>query len=987
MISLLLSVASWRLGMTRPFCLPTSGNFGRMNFANRRTSAVALACNVDVATASEQSVSEIITRMNEDAAVGQVDDVLGCFDQIIGQDPASVSETMIHNIVLNAYAKAGDVVGARAWYQRMVNDGVPRNCETLGKMIECSAHAGDATEALAWWEKSLESGVDPDPSHFSLLLQAYVKVGKVSDATKLLLTAQEAGVEPHVDFYLVIIRAYGDANRPDDAAIWFNRIGEDGLKPVAACYKAVIEAFAKTGRQAEALEWYNKMKASNGVQASSASLLDAMIASIHAGVVSDVSMWRDMLLKSDSQMAVEDYSALISALAKAGRSMEVEHWIHHLKSTHMLEILHFEAAMKGFAATNQLMDAMRFFAMLEAEGFQPTTACYNSIIEVHARVGLSDKVDELFNRMASSAVEPDIFTFNSMMKSCAKARMPDKAEMWLSKAEEKGLVPDENSYRTIIDAYGIVAQPRQAQRWLRKMEVVGLQPTTRHYNAVLGAFSRAFQPNEAALMVKAMEDSGPAPKEYSYGIVVGAFARAGQADEAQKWSAHMKKMGMRPSASVLCNGISGLAQAGDLESALAWLRRDGRQVPADAVLCSTAMDILMQASRHKEALSWLDTMEQMWLQPAGKRAYITILKACNRAGAWERAVRWLDATATGKYNLTIPYRQAIDCCGKQGKRKEAAALLDSMVSEGWEAGLSAYTSIMVACANAGEFEEAATWLDKMVNAGFKPDVYTFNKVINAISMAKGVDDATRWFQKMREHGIQPDQVSWTTMITAFGRAGRKDDAEAWLRKMEESRVAPNVVTFVGVVQACAKAKCPEEAASWLGKMRDLRVDPNEFVYSRVVQSFTRAGRLAEALRIISEAERFGVPLQAAPYELAIIEMGKELQAEEAAGMLDHMKSRGLRASEPAYRYSIAACRETQNAGLAEKLLRDMLAENHVPNDYVVWNMHEILGQEEFQRLEDELGFALLADQMQEEAPRQGNMQSGRHRSTPRGPVV
>ncbi|CAJ1366520.1 unnamed protein product [Effrenium voratum] len=80
-------------------------------------------------------------------------------------------------------------------------------------------------------------------------------------------------------------------------------------------------------------------------------------------------------------------------------------------------------------------------------------------------------------------------------------------------------------------------------------------------------------------------------------------------------------------------------------------------------------------------------------------------------------------------------------------------------------------------------------------------------------------------------------------------------------------------------------------------------------------------------------------------------LGRANRAREAAGWLTQMEQAGLNPNGPVYNWVVSACRRPPNPDLAEKVIRQMLANGIMPNDFCLQVARQILGGDRFLTLQ------------------------------------
>ncbi|KAI5343950.1 hypothetical protein L3X38_011826 [Prunus dulcis] len=119
---------------------------------------------------------------------------------------------------------------------------------------------------------------------------------------------------------------------------------------------------------------------------------------------------------------------------------------------------------------------------------------------------------------------------------------------------------------------------------------------------------------------------------------------------------------------------------------------------------------------------------------------------------------------------------------------------------------------------------ALNLLNHMKEMGFDPSVLHFTTLIDGLSRAENLDACKNFFDEMIKHECLPDVVCYTLL---------------------------NVFTYNAMICGVCMAGKLEEACFMLKDMESRGCNPNFTVYSTLVSYLQNAGKLAEALEVIT----------------------------------------------------------------------------------------------------------------------------------------
>lgn len=147
------------------------------------------------------------------ASEGRTAEAVELFEQLWPlMSESEQKKPFVWNLVLAAFAEAGDFEGALDWFQRTKKAGVPMRKKAYGKMMEAAARAGRIELTLEWMEK-LRSLGEPDHEAVSILIYAYANVGRPQDAKKVLEEKIQQGTANLID-YSTVSDAFAKQGKP-----------------------------------------------------------------------------------------------------------------------------------------------------------------------------------------------------------------------------------------------------------------------------------------------------------------------------------------------------------------------------------------------------------------------------------------------------------------------------------------------------------------------------------------------------------------------------------------------------------------------------------------------------------------------------------------------------------------------------------------------------------------------------------------------------
>ncbi|KAL9153523.1 hypothetical protein ABFS82_10G055100 [Erythranthe guttata] len=155
--------------------------------------------------------------------------------------------------------------------------------------------------------------------------------------------------------------------------------------------------------------------------------------------------------------------------------------------------------------------------------------------------------------------------------------------------------------------------------------------------------------------------------------------------------------------------------------------------------------------------------------------------------------------------------------------------------------------VLSSCANLGA-QRIGREVEEIINRrGFGLNPYLKNSLISMYARCGGLARARAIFDAMPDKNL----ISWTAIIGGYGMHGHGDIAVELFDRMITARIRPDKAVFVCVLTACSHAGLTQKGLDYFHSMKSVYdLDPGSEHYSCVVDLLGRAGRLAEACRLI-----------------------------------------------------------------------------------------------------------------------------------------
>jgi pentatricopeptide repeat domain-containing protein 1 len=457
----------------------------------------------------------------------------------------------------------------------------------------------------------------------------------------------------------------------------------------------------------------------------------------------------------------------------------------------------YQIAVETCLDSNQIDAAIQILHDMHTRNIQPKTGTFQIILSALSQKRQWKKALQLLETMIEMDVPRTATQYNTVIGACAKAREVGMAKHLLQKMKKDSIRPDVVSYNSVICACANTA------RWKEALEVLdqsyrepGVTPNIFTYTSAMRACAKGGKSQRALSLLQVVKDKGLPLDSYCYTAVIDACAKGGMWEKALALFDEMEEKGIEPTEVTYSVTISALGNGLQWERAL-WLlnvMRD-KKMPVNLITYNAAITALAKSARENtkktsqvskssddneqeelwpKALGLLNQMKEDGIEPDGF-CYSSAINCCGSEGRWKEACKLIEVMRTGGPKTRpnkIAYTAAIGACGRAGQSEMALELFETMASEGLKADRVAYNALFSALRIAKNPDKAFDLWNDMCNSntsrcplptqkqgtqrgGFdtSPDIITVSDCIATLSDAGHLDQMDAVFQEAVKRGI------------------------------------------------------------------------------------------------------------------------------------------------------------------------------------------------------------------------------------------
>lgn len=257
------------------------------------------------------------------------------------------SNVYTYTMIIDAYAKQGQLDKAVAMFESMSTRGVMPNTHTYTVMIDAHAKHRNMNKALAIFKSMLLHRVMPSSHTYSVMIKVYVELGKLEEAISMFKLSSPRDIEQDSYLCVAMISAYTKCLKLENAIILFESLRSTTLSRSSELYTAMIDGYAKNGRLDDAIELFESMPANK------------------------------------VERKVETYVIMIDVFAKAG---QLEKAVTLFETMEVAKNPYTYIALLGaYGKHGRLKEAVALFELMETKGIEYDMISYTAIANMHVK--------------------------------------------------------------------------------------------------------------------------------------------------------------------------------------------------------------------------------------------------------------------------------------------------------------------------------------------------------------------------------------------------------------------------------------------------------------------------------------------------------------------------------------------------------------------------------------------------------------------------
>ncbi|XP_010549740.1 PREDICTED: pentatricopeptide repeat-containing protein At3g03580 isoform X2 [Tarenaya hassleriana] len=389
-----------------------------------------------------------------------------------------VLETTTNNILIDVYAKCGDMVSARDVFKNMEH----RESVSWNSIISGYIQSGDLMEAGKLFKMMKRMEEQTDPITYLMLLSVSTRLGYLYFGRGLHADAMKYGFHSDLAISNALIDMYAKCGETDTAMEIFDRMETRDI----VTWNTVISACVRSGDFATGLQLTTLMRS--------------------RAVSPDTATFLGMLSMCSSLAAKRQGKEIHCCLVRFGFEAELE------IGNSLIEM---------YSKCGGLKDSVRVFELMNRKDVVTWTA----LIYAYGMYGEGEKAMEAFSDMEESGIVPDNVAFVAIIYACSHSGLVEEGLACFDRMKSHyRITPKVEHYACVVD---LLSRSHQISRAEEFMEAMPMKPDASMWASLLSACRASRDMETAERASEKIMELDPEDPGYSV-LASNAYAAMGE---------------------------------------------------------------------------------------------------------------------------------------------------------------------------------------------------------------------------------------------------------------------------------------------------------------------------------------------------------------------------------------------------------------------------------------------------------------------------
>ncbi|XP_037461975.1 putative pentatricopeptide repeat-containing protein At1g13630 isoform X1 [Triticum dicoccoides] len=342
----------------------------------------------------------------------EVCDVMCCSQKVV---PTSLN----HLSILLGLCKKGLLVEARWYLENVASRYQPGDVILYNVVIDGYAKVGDIGNAVRLYDQIVVAGMNPTIITCNSLLYGYCKFGDLHAAESYFRAIEISNLLPTAVTYTTIMDALSEAGKVNTMLSFFYEMVEKGIKPNAVTYSVVIKGLCKQLRFRDAIHFLDNMDGADPITYNT--LIQGFC---EAQDIQMAFCMHDRMLCCGLVPTPVTYNLLINVLCLKGKVIQAEMLLESLREKGIeLRKFAYTTIIKAQCAKGMPYDAISLVGKLIDDGFETSIEDFSAAINRLCKRKFPKEAVMFIPIMLSVGVFPDTQVYFVLVKALQKSNM------------------------------------------------------------------------------------------------------------------------------------------------------------------------------------------------------------------------------------------------------------------------------------------------------------------------------------------------------------------------------------------------------------------------------------------------------------------------------------------------------------------------------------------------------------------------------------
>ncbi|XP_078164354.1 pentatricopeptide repeat-containing protein At3g23020-like [Carex rostrata] len=402
-----------------------------------------------------------------------------------------------HNVMVDAYAKAGQFEKALGVFLRMIREGPEPDAVTFNTIAHACGQSGRFKEVPKFVTAIIKLNFIPDSKSHVSILSLCIKAGYIDLAESYFSTVKGKSVILDILGYRKLLYGYTKLNMVNKAETLVREIEAKGVVIDEYAQSALTRMYINAGLLRKAWSWFEKI--------------------------------------SDS-ISADCFSANIDAFGEGGFLSLAERAFLRCLEKKKAGVSTFNVMVKAYGIGKEYEMACELVDCMEEKyGVLPDSCTYNSLVIVLSGAQLLEKACIYARKMYDAGLVSSCFSYSIIIGCFVKLGDVEMAENLFNEMSRLNMQIDMVTYSMLIDAYASIGNVEMASKYLDLLRKAGFKVNLVICNSLLKLYTKAgclLEAAETYSLLKSLRGTGTADL-YASNCMISMYCDNSMVKEAE----------------------------------------------------------------------------------------------------------------------------------------------------------------------------------------------------------------------------------------------------------------------------------------------------------------------------------------------------------------------------------------------------------------------------------------------------------------------